>query len=333
MNFFAKAAIDDDLARLDALLDSQEARVRQAFAGFVRDATDPQLVRAAVDFLARGDVEAALGLLDSHIARLAAVLPAVYQNAATAEVGALAATLGTLAPTVALSFDPTDTPAAMQMRENTLRFIREFTDAQRLATRQALTTGLETGGGTQANARAFRASIGLTANQEAHVASYRRRLDLGSRDALDRALRDRRYDRSVERAAAGGAPLSRDQVDRMVARYRARYLAYRAETIARTETGRSISQAREEALRQNLAATGVADRFVDQTWRTTMDGRERTTHRLMNGQTVPLGQAFLSPSGALLRYPCDPRAPAAETVNCRCHRTFKINTQALSQAA
>ncbi|MDB5724627.1 MAG: putative head morphosis protein, partial [Novosphingobium sp.] len=48
------------------------------------------------------------------------------------------------------------------------------------------------------------------------------------------------------------------------------------------------------------------------------DKRVRDTHRGMNHQTVGQNESFVSPSGARLRYPGDPLAPAAEIINCRC---------------
>lgn len=321
---FAKAVIDDEIRRLQQVLSRQEGRIRTAFAEFVRDAKDERLVAQATDLLDRGDTEGALKLLDSYIQRFGAVIPSVYQQSAAAETVHLAGEIAPLVPTVAVSFDPTDARAAMAMREMSLAFIQQFTDSQRAATRQALTSAFETGQGTQAAARAFRNSIGLTANQEAAVVNYRRLLEQGSRQALDRALRDRRYDASVERAADGGKPLTPEQINLMVDRYRGRALAARSETIARTEALPAMEQAREAALTQNLESAQIPQSAVRQTWRTTMDGRERDTHALLDGQTVPMGQSFRSTSGALLRYPGDPRAPAAEKINCRCHRTFKI---------
>ncbi len=321
---FTKAVIDDELRRLQQVLSRQESSIRSAFAQFVRDAKDEKLVAQAADFLDRGDVEGALKLLDSYIQRFGAVIPAVYQQSAAAETVRLVGQLAPIVPTVAVSFDPTDARAAMAMREASLKFIQQFTDSQRAATRQALTTAFETGQGTQAAARAFRNSIGLTANQEAAVLNYRRLLEMGSRDALDRALRDRRFDPSVERAADGGKPLTPEQITNMVDRYRGRALASRAETIARTEALPAMEQAREAALTQNIEGAQIPQSAVDQTWNTTMDGRERDTHAGLDGQVQPLGQPFQSSSGALLRYPGDQRAPPAETINCRCHRTFRI---------
>lgn len=325
---FAKS-LDTELDRLDALLSRQESRIRAAFGEFVAGAQSEAAVKEAADLLAKGDVEGALKVVDRYVARLASVLPTVYQQAAAVELVAIGEQLAPLLPTVAVSFDPTDTRAAMVMRSASLEFIRGFTAGQRDATRQALTQAFMDGSGTAATARAFRDSIGLTAYQEQAVRNYRNLLEQGSRQALDRALRDRRFDRTVTRAADGGDPLTAEQIDRMVARYRANYLAYRAKTIARTEALTAVSQARDLAFEQNRVMAGISTQAISSTWRTNVDGRERETHHDMNGQVQPYGSAFQSPSGATLRYPGDPLAPAAERVACRCHRTFRIDPTAL----
>jgi hypothetical protein len=316
--------IADDLATLDALLARQEAKVRRAFATFLLQSTDPAVVKQVTELVAAGNIEGALSVVDSHIVKLSSVLPTIFQDAAAAEVASLAPTMARINPSVAVSFDPFDGPAADMMRRNTLAFITNFSEQQRTTTRDALIAQFETGGGTQATARAYRSSIGLTPGQARAVANYRRLLEEGSGQALDRALRDRRYDRTVERAVDTGQPLKQDQIDRMVDRYRQRMLAMRAETIARTESVRTAAQAREAAFLQMIQQTGIDPARVRQTWRATMDNRVRDTHRAMNGQVRPLGQAFDSPSGARLRYPGDPTAPASECVNCRCAVTFTI---------
>lgn len=313
-----------ELDRLERLLSAMEGRVRSAFAEFVRNMRSEEIIREVADMIERGDIESALSIADSHVDRLASVIPAIFQDAGVAEAAALAATIRPLNPTVGISFDATDPAAAALMRENTLGFIRDFTDAQRIATRDALVDALASGQGRQEAARAFRNSIGLTPSQANAVKSYRVLLEQGSRQALDRALRDRRYDRSVAAAADGRRPLTPQQIETMTERYRQRALASRAETIARTESVRTISQAREEAFRQNLKAAGISQDDAEQTWNAVGDLRTRVTHRAMNGQVRPFGVPFDSPGGAKLRYPGDPAAPADEVINCRCHRTFRI---------
>lgn len=324
----AKASrLEEELDRLDALLAKQERRIREAFEAYVRDVRSPFVIRELVQLLEGGQTEAALRLIDSYVTRMGGVIPRIFAEAAAAEAIALAADFRRVAPAVAIGFDPTDAAAADLMRRASLEFIREFTDKQREATRNALIAAMLEGGGPARTARAFRDSIGLTAYQEGVVRNYRRLLEAGSSEALDRQLRDRRFDPTVERAVRTGQPLTPGQIDRMVERYRERMLKRRAETIATTEGTRVTAQARDEAFRQAAAAAGLDLSLVDEIWNSTRDNRTRDTHRAMNRQVRPFGVAFDSPSGAKLRFPGDPQAPAAETVNCRCHKTRRIRQE------
>ena len=291
-------------------------------------------MRRARRLISAGSFAELQQLIDGHIARLATVIPRIYIAVGEEEVDALAVQLRIRTILrkqdlddfpANIAFDLTDPVAAEAMRQATLAFIREFTEAQRIATREALSQAIVDRVGTRGAARRFRNSIGLTIRQQAAVANYERLLGEGSAEALLRDLRDHRFDPTVRRAIASGEPLSRVQIDRMVERYRDRYLAYRAHTIARTETLTIISEAREEGLRQALQQTGLSTNVVVRQWRTTLDAKTRDTHRGMDRQSVAgVDTPFRSPSGALLRYPGDRSAPAAERINCRCVVTHEI---------
>lgn len=54
------------------------------------------------------------------------------------------------------------------------------------------------------------------------------------------------------------------------------------------------------------------------TWFSQNDNRVRDTHVALNRTSVPFDSPFLSPSGAKLRYPGDPKAPIGEKAGCRC---------------
>jgi hypothetical protein len=114
------------------------------------------------------------------------------------------------------------------------------------------------------------------------------------------------------------------KIDRMVERYRQNSIASRAVTISRTESVKVLSEAQEQAFRQTITQAQISPDDVEQTWHTNMDGRERLTHGLMNGQVRPFGVAFDSSSGAKLMYPGDSSAPAAEVIMCRCRRSFRV---------
>lgn len=85
----------------------------------------------------------------------------------------------------------------------------------------------------------------------------------------------------------------------------------RAAVIARTE----LAQAENAGIIAAYEATGVEEI----TWLAYTDGRSGDRHHeRMNGKTIRLGEMFVLPSGARLRYPADPSGPIGETVNCRC---------------
>lgn len=57
-------------------------------------------------------------------------------------------------------------------------------------------------------------------------------------------------------------------------------------------------------------------------WISQRDNKVRETHKLLDGQKIPVSSSFriMSRKGeVLLRFPGDPQAPAEETVNCRCY--------------
>jgi hypothetical protein len=326
----ADPTVDPEAARLKALSQGLETRLREAFLKFVRDCQDTEVLSVVADRLARGDVEGALALIDIHIRALATTVPLLFQDAAIAEASALASQIriGT-----AISFDPGNPIAATLMRRSQLEFLQAMTDSQRDATRAALAEGLERGLGYQEAARLFRDSIGLSAVDVAAVSNYERLLRTGSAAALDRQMRDMRFDPTVERSIEEREPLSEDQIGRMVDAYRRRALAFRAVVISRTESGRIMSEAQEVAMDQVIQQGGMTDEDVEQTWLSVDDDRTRDTHAAMQGQVRPKGVPFDSPSGARLRYPCDPQAPAAEVCNCRCKRLFRIKLRGAGRLA
>lgn len=84
----------------------------------------------------------------------------------------------------------------------------------------------------------------------------------------------------------------------------------RAMRIARTEGARISSESAFEA--SNVAKGKGAD-VVGQ-WDAALDGRTRTSHRIVDGEIRELGEEFSNG----LKFPCDPAGSAAEVINCRC---------------
>lgn len=92
-----------------------------------------------------------------------------------------------------------------------------------------------------------------------------------------------------------------DVIGRSIRKYFDDMSVARAKTIARTETGRLMSQATDEAYRQSELVTGKE-------WLTAGDDKVRDEHQLNAGVIVPPGASF--PSGESY--------PGEHTINCRC---------------
>lgn len=198
--------------------------------------------------------------------------------------------------------------------------IREIDQTTRATIRQVLQSGLTAGDDPFAIARRVRGSIGLTQRQEAAVNNYERMLRALDPEVLDRKLRDRRSDASVARAISNDMALTDAQVRSLVDRYRDRYLKYRANVIARTESIRAVQGAQWELFQDMINKGQIDARQVRRTWITTNDAHVRDAHMqipLMNPRGVGQSETFSSPLGPIL-YPGDPSAPAANTIQCRC---------------
>lgn len=318
----------EEQLKLDRLKAQAESRVRRALERFLRAVTSELVLRRILRLLEVGDTEGVLRIIDESIVDTSGVLSDVFIDAAKDVTVDVLEQLADQVPTplVGIAFDPNHPEATRLMEQNRLEFIRGFTEQQREATRAALAQALRTGAGPLETARIIRASLGLTEHQELAVLNYRRLLELGLREALERDLRDRRFDRTIQRAIGAEVPLTQQQIDRMVDRYRQRFLAYRSEVIARTETTKIMSQARHLAVLQVMQQAGITDNQVKRSWVTNLDGRERPSHHEMDGQEVTgMNSYYTSPSGARLKYPGDPEAPAGEIIQCRCAETFRFS--------
>lgn len=87
----------------------------------------------------------------------------------------------------------------------------------------------------------------------------------------------------------------------------------RALTIVRTEMGRAFSVAGQERMTQaREAVPGLRKQ-----WRRSGKLHSRVAHDLADGQIVDIDKPF-TVNGVALMYPRDPKADAAETVNCGC---------------
>lgn len=300
--------------RLLRLIDKQDPIIAAGFTTMVAQVKSQATLKEIADLLERRLVSHAL----DTVLRAAPKVGEAYIDSFVAAGQNTARFLGQSFETIIMDFDRLNPWAVNVARENQLRLVREFTQGQVRATHEALLDGMQRGLNPRAQARAFRDSIGLTQSQVRAVNNYRAMLTEGDSTALQRALRDKRFDRTVARAIEEGTPLKKAQIDRMVGRYNERMLKYRSEVIGRTESLRAVHQGNDSMYRQAIENGDLDKNNLDQTWESAADRRVRDSHAAMNQQMQPFGEPFLSGLGNQLMYPGDPGAPAEDTVQCRC---------------
>jgi uncharacterized protein with gpF-like domain len=88
--------------------------------------------------------------------------------------------------------------------------------------------------------------------------------------------------------------------------------SYQAERIVRTESTYAANLGAERSALDMFGVSGL-----QKEWLTSVDGRERASHRSTNGQVVDMDKPF-NVGGELLMMPGDPRGSARNVVNCRC---------------
>ena len=308
----------DPPTRLDRLLAVHDRRFRQAFNRSIQTMLNSDTLEQLADLIDEGRLEDAL----RNLRAAGEVLGGQYGQTVNAAADDAARFLST-ALTVDVQYDVSNDRAVANIRNNRLRLIREFTGEQRRATRAALQEGIERGLNPIDQARMFRQSIGLTERQVGTVNNFRRLLTtarqdgLPSRAALNRALRDGRFDRTILRSIRDNRPLTDTQVERMVGRYQERLIRHRSEVIARTESLRAVHEGNLEMYDQAVENEQIRADQVSRTWVTARDDQVRDTHEELNGQVRALDEVWETQNG-VLRFPGDPMAPGSETIQCRC---------------
>lgn len=325
--------------RFDQLITEWEARLQRAFLDAIYLIRDQAQIDNIARMLDRGDVDGALravGLDPSQFRAFDSAFARAYEAGGVATTTGLPTLRAADGLRVRFQFNIRNPQAENWLTNYSGNLIRNIFDDQKQMIRDVLTRGMRAGinprsvaldlvGRIGANGQRQGGLIGLTQTQEEWVRNYE--AELASTNpvaAMARALRDKRFDRTLVKYADLGQPIPADLRATMVASYRNRALRLRAETIARKEAITALHTAQDEAMRQAVAG-GLDSTTVTYVWRTAHDKRVRDTHKTMDGQVRPYGQDFTTGAGVALAYPGDPSGPAAETINCRCFREPKVD--------
>lgn len=298
----------DFMRRLDQEVEQEATRRINESIARIRQEYTPRVEAA----LSAGDYILVGVLGEQMAAQIGRAIADEFEKTYLAAARAAADSLGD-GLLIEVGYSAVDPRGLNFINENTARLVAEITEEQRLTIQMALRDATERGINPRVAAKELVGSIGLSSRQQAAVMNYRRLLENNSSEALNRALRDPRFDAAVAR---GG--LSRKQIDTMVDAYRNNYIRYRTENIARTEMLAAANQGVEDAYQQAIESGALDQHEWVREWWTARDERVRTSHRSMHGQIRGMKEKFRSGAGNLLQYPHDPSAPADERIQCRC---------------
>lgn len=205
---------------------------------------------------------------------------------------------------LAISFDYLNPKTIDAVRALDTKVMTTLATDTRESVRAFVEIGLRDGVNPRTVARRIRTIVGLAPNQELAVRNFQAALEAGDIEkALGYELRDRRFDRAVR-----GGELSAAQIDRMTDAYRRRFIAFNAETNARTASLDAMKLGQKLSW-DDAVAKGIVDAGrLEKTWRGVLDDRERPEHVAMEGETVPFDAAYSN--GEMI--------PGESTFNCRC---------------
>lgn len=322
---------------VDALLTRYDRRVAEAFHEAMDDVRAKADFAAIIDALTRGDLGAAIDALNLDPAAYADLYEAVreaYTSGGQHGVESLPSRNPETGAVLPIRFSIGNPRAAQYLRENGAGLITRLIDDQRVAVRKAMEAGMQRGENPRTTALDIVGRINpTTGSREGGVlgltlaqvqAVERARAELASGDPsqvrayFERARRDKGFDWTIAKAIDAGEPVPAATIRKAMQAYERRLLQLRGEMIGRTEALRALNAGAYEAIRQAVDSGMITTAQVRRTWRSAADLRVRHTHRGLNGDTVGLEERFHSSRGAFLRFPGDPEAPAAETINCRC---------------
>ena len=218
---------------------------------------------------------------------------------------------------VEMIFDLLNPEAIAWLTNYSFNLIRAISKDAKIAIQNIILDAFQKGGHPYTQAQRIKGFIGLTATQAQAVKNFRDALESGNKSQLNsilnRALRDKRFDKSIINAINNATPIDQFKIDDMVKRYQERYLKYRAETIARTETIRASVAGQQNTWKQAQQQGLIKKDKSRQFWSVTKDDKLCEQCRevpKLNKNGVALGEVFKTPIGDSSGPPLHP--------NCRC---------------
>lgn len=261
-------------------------------------------------------------MLDKFAPELSKAVLFVNDEFGTAMAKELKPLKPVIGPPVEFRFDVLDDKVIGMVQRQSSTLLKDFKGTAKAGIRQYILDGMRRQISPKEVAAAMFKDkvIGLSARGAQAVANYRAMLEGTDRKsvlsgALQRELRDRRFDSVVSSAMANSAKLPKAKIDQMVKAYSDRMLRHELKTLATTETLQA-----HEAVKQHLWLDAVTRGYIDpkryvKKWYVAKDERTCkvcTAIAALNPNGVPINGLFKTPTGL------PPLAGPLAHPNCRC---------------
>ena len=310
------------LAELDAKIAAEFVRVMDQVAGRISLAEIERLIDA-------GDLAGlidALSVTDADLWPLReAVRSAYVQAPATLPAGL----------TGLFRFDGGSRRVVEQLAAQDLSLIQYITEGQAESVRSVLSDGAGRGASSRRVAldlvgrydgrRRVGGIIGLNVPLTDSLIRSRGLLVSGQPDEL-RAylalkLRDRRFDKTIDKAIRTGDGLTAEQIDRILDHHKSKALKYRGQLVAQNEAHKAMAAGRFEQMRQIKDDPRVE--VVEKRWQHNLSVDPRPDHLAMNGTVVDIDEPFQF-TDADMMHPHDPVGGVKHSAFCRCTAEYRV---------
>lgn len=328
---------------LERLIEQFTPQIRRAFRLAIKDITDRAIIADMIKAIRAGDPVAAfraVGFSEAALRPITAMIERAFEVGGVTVASSFPGALNALGiGRIVFRFDVRNSRAEAWLRDHSSTLVTRLTEEARENVRHVLQQGMIDGRNPRNVAldivgrldkttqTRYGGIIGLNAPQERFVANMR--TDLMNLDSryFTREMRDKRFDGMVRAAIEAGRPLNADMITKLTGRYADRLLNLRGQTISRTEAISALNRSQYEAYKQAIAAGTINEAQVIKIWDATGDKRTRPSHMKLHSQKRGLDDPFETERGAKLMYPGDTslKAPAGETVNCRCRVKYDVD--------
>jgi hypothetical protein len=318
-------------ALVEKLIKKHSPAIRDAFMQAVYSARKTIDLDALVDALSRNDLAGAMQVINITPEKFWSV--AAASEAAFMSAGALAESAFPLWVQGNFSFNGGHPRAIQLARSHAADLVQGIADDQVAAIRLYLESALTgdrgvtsvaldiTGRINSLTKRREGGIIGLTSQQTDWVINARYELQRLDENYFTRALRDKRLDKAIRAAMDSGKPLSRQEIDKAINRYKDNWLAYRGRLIGENEAFTAQSLGRHEAMQQMLEG-GVVGRITKK-WIHGHSKKPRPDHRALDGVVKDMADDFTMSDGTRMAMPHDPRGGAKHSAKCKCTMFYR----------